>query len=386
MLSSLLVLFALFGMGFPISLEAAAGQAASPPLPAVEAALRGIFAFRARALFLGDEDGVGRFYDTSSLYGRWALEHEIRRLRYLRAWTKARGIALLAVRTSIAVRTVESRPPGIWVFLVQNLQVDYRYTDEEGGAPNRFAIGNRHYLELVREGGLWRIRRDWFIDPLEEDAVVPEVEPAKMPGGSAAARDSAGGPQGKGSFGIASAPGGYDRRTAVAYADRYAGLALGTEARYNPAYRDYTNAGGDCTNFVSQVLADREGGKLKQDYVWTYFKTPVGQEGGSRAWTQAPAFVDYLLGRGRARLVGRGTYLDLVRPEEDRPRGALGALEEGDVIAYEEKGRLEHLAVVTAWDSRGYPLVNSHTADRYRVPWDLGWDKRTVFWLLHIVE
>jgi len=40
-------------------------------------------------------------------------------------------------------------------------------------------------------------------------------------------------------------------------------------------------------------------------------------------------------------------------------------------LPYEEKGRLEHLAVVVARDSRGYPLVNSHTADRYRVPWDL---------------
>ncbi|MCL6614756.1 MAG: amidase domain-containing protein, partial [Firmicutes bacterium] len=244
----------------------------------------------------------------------------------------------------------------------------------------------KYTINQVKEGGRWYIRRDWFIDPLEEDAVVSAVEPAKTPRESSKAHGPGGNPNQKSSPGIVSAPGGYDRRAAVAYANKYAGLALGTDARYNPAYRDYTNAGGDCTNFVSQVLSDQEGGKLKQDYVWAYSRTRTGQGGGSRAWTQAPALVDYLLGRGRARLVGRGTYLDLVRPDANFPYGAVGALEEGDVIGYEEKGRLEHLAVMVGRDSRGYPLVNSHTADRYRVPWDLGWDKRTVFWFLHIVE
>ncbi|MDT2264397.1 hypothetical protein P7H17_02880 [Paenibacillus larvae] len=35
-------------------------------------------------------------------------------------------------------------------------------------------------------------------------------------------------------------------------------------------------------------------------------------------------------------------------------------------------------------DAKGYPLVNSHTADRYRVPFDLGWDKSTKYLLIHI--
>ncbi|WP_443662559.1 amidase domain-containing protein, partial [Clostridium sp.] len=31
------------------------------------------------------------------------------------------------------------------------------------------------------------------------------------------------------------------------------------------------------------------------------------------------------------------------------------------------------------------PLVNTHTIDRYRVPWDLGWgDKNINFYLIHV--
>jgi hypothetical protein len=40
---------------------------------------------------------------------------------------------------------------------------------------------------------------------------------------------------------------GYDRESAVQYARRW---ALGR----NPAYYDFENIGGDCTNFVSQCL------------------------------------------------------------------------------------------------------------------------------------
>lgn len=40
----------------------------------------------------------------------------------------------------------------------------------------------------------------------------------------------------------------YDRNKAVAYAHKYA-------YSRNPNYYNFDNIGGDCTNFVSQVLA-----------------------------------------------------------------------------------------------------------------------------------
>lgn len=38
-------------------------------------------------------------------------------------------------------------------------------------------------------------------------------------------------------------------------------------------------------------------------------------------------------------------------------------------------------------DSHGYLLVNSHTTDRYHIPWNLGWgDNQIRFFLIHINE
>lgn len=62
----------------------------------------------------------------------------------------------------------------------------------------------------------------------------------------------------------------------------------------------------------------------------------------------------------------------------------LAQIRPGDLIGYFEGGRVVHFAVVVGYDPDGYPLVISHSADRYRVPWDLGWDRSTRFLLYHV--
>ena len=118
--------------------------------------------------------------------------------------------------------------------------------------------------------------------------------------------------------------------------------------------------------------------------IW-YYDFSAGNGGkGSRAWTETEAFRDYLLGSAIAKCLVRGDYYTVTRPTREFPHGAINELREGDLIAYEEKGDIQHFAVIVGRDSAGYVLVNSHTADRYRVPWDLGWDRKTIFWLLEM--
>ncbi len=375
------------GIGFLWGFHrAAAGSLTAPvaPVQAVEETLVHIFELRARALLHGNPEVIKGLYDADSVYGRWALEHEFRRLRYVEAWTKARGVRFDNVQTTIGIRTADLIGDKVRVFLVQTLKVKYGYTNDSGEHLNQFGIGTRHTMELVNTAGRWLIRRDWFTDPLEEDALVHDAEPARLPE-SGSIKPTSNGKRPMAPEPPRDASGNrFDRRAAVAYADKYTGLALGTNHRYNPAYRDHTNVGGDCTNFVSQVLTDKDGGKLPRDYTWTYYASRTGAGSGSRTWTQAPTLVNYLLYRGHARLIGRGGFNDLAKATAGHPYGAVGELREGDVIAYEEKGHIEHLAVVVDWDLHGYPLVNTHTADRYHVPWDLGWDRRTIFWLIQI--
>ena len=57
----------------------------------------------------------------------------------------------------------------------------------------------------------------------------------------------------------------------------------------------------------------------------------------------------------------------------------------GDFVAYEKKGDITHISVVSGADSKGYTLVTCHNTDRCDVPWDLGWsDKKMKFWLIRV--
>ena len=60
-------------------------------------------------------------------------------------------------------------------------------------------------------------------------------------------------------------------------------------------------------------------------------------------------------------------------------------LRPGDFVAYEDKGKITHISTVTGLDSKGYPLVTCHNADRLLVPYDLGWsNSNIVFHLIHV--
>ena len=59
-------------------------------------------------------------------------------------------------------------------------------------------------------------------------------------------------------------------------------------------------------------------------------------------------------------------------------------MEPGDLIGYETKGQISHVAVVVGKDPSGYVTIASHTSDRLFFPWDMGWNDSTVFWLIKI--
>ena len=105
---------------------------------------------------------------------------------------------------------------------------------------------------------------------------------------------------------------------------------------------------------------------------------------GSPAWVNAERLKDFLAASGRATLYASGSYSQLTRPLAKFPDGAVNQLRPGDVISYIEGGRAVHSAIVVGYDAFGYPVVDTHSSDRFRVPWDLGWDRHTTYDLWHV--
>ena len=79
----------------------------------------------------------------------------------------------------------------------------------------------------------------------------------------------------------------YNETSAMAYADKWDGT------KRNPAYRDFTSIGGDCANFVSQILSNsgmamRQGSNTDNSSYWFYNGSNLSQISGS--WRGANMF------------------------------------------------------------------------------------------------
>jgi hypothetical protein len=319
------------------------------------------FQKRNDSLRTGDCLALRSVYALSEQNGSWAYEQEVRRAGYLKKWSDRQGVSFTAISSRLDIRRVKKVGRGYAFYIVVSTDYTYAYRDDPGSG-NSFRIGTCHTMDLIPAAseGTWLISREWYLDPFM-DSLGPGHQGSADISRYIASHQA-----------VSLPPLSQRRAGAVAYADRYCGAASsdGPSGKYNTAYRDFNGLGGDCTNFTSQVL--HEGGGFKKTSEWNY-----SAGAASRAWGNAQGFKDYMLYSGRASLLAKGTFEQVCKKAY--------SLSPGDVIAYEEKGRVVHTGVVSGLDSKGYPLVNTHTVDRFRVPWDMGWNDDGIrFWLMKV--
>ena len=136
----------------------------------------------------------------------------------------------------------------------------------------------------------------------------------------------------------------YDRTSAVAYAQRWALLR-------NPAYLDFQNLGGDCTNFVSQCLYAGSG--IMNDtptYGWYYHS----------AYDRSPAWTSVVyLHRFLTTNQGNGPFAREATAREMRI---------GDVVQLANAGQPFSHAVLVVKVTEDELFVASHSEDAWMKP------------------
>ncbi len=318
-----------------------------------------IFTQRNEALLERKTDVLDGLYNKNVTYGRWAYEHALKKMKYLHSWSEKQGVRFVTINSHIKVRQLNKKGDRLTLILLVSTEYQYLY-ENLIDIKDSFRIGTYHSLDLIPEGEGWLITREWYTDPFADSLNQDEIKDREI-------KDLILSEEYKQSFEL------LERRIdAVKYADKFCGAASLPEYgfTYNSKYRNYNNLGGDCANFASQILY--EGGKFRKNGTWNYERGA-----GSKAWVNAAAFNSYMLYSNRASLISRGTYEQVLKSSYK--------LLPGDYVAYERKGKVVHISVVTDVDSKGYALVNSHNSDRYRVPWDLGWSDRGIrFWLVRV--
>lgn len=322
----------------------------------VQMLLENFFDDRCSALLTSDISIIRGQFDLSSRYGQWAYEHEVKRIKFVKDWSMSRDTKFIDCETKLKISSIRGSGNNFRIYLNDMTRMGYVYNSQEATMINEFSFGTWHTISLVKKADTWFITTDWYSDPLDD--TMPSTEQS----------DSYYDADIETSAGVWLK---YDRAKAVEYADKYCGANFNiTDGyKYNKKYKSYAALGGDCANFISQVLSDKDGGGIRAGGGWLYKSGEA-----SASWVNAGKFTYSLLYSGRAKLVSKGKYAKVV--------SSIKNILPGDIISYQKKGDIVHVSIVTAIDSMGVPLVNSHTNDRYHVPWDFGWNSESVTFLL----
>ncbi len=272
-------------------------------------------------------------------------------------WAAWRCIRFTTICSDVIIKRVREVGRGYAFRILVSTSYNYVYEDQPD-LINLFRIGTYHSLDLIpgSVAGSWVISREWYMDPLQDPLLEDKSNTEEVRQFITAQTQT-------NYSGISGS-----RKLALEYADRFAGAASDGENGYgyNPEYPNYNDMGGDCSNYVSQIL--HESG-YKTGYGWNYTKNSA-----TRSWCNAAGLQSYLVWSGKAYAIAQGNYIKVYQ--------AAYQLAPGDAIAYIDGGRVDHMGFVAAVDSKGYPLVNTHTADRYHVPWDLGWNESDIKYIL----
>jgi len=356
--------------------------------PEITKVLESIYKDRCSMFIAKDITNLPNYYDSSQKLGKWSLEHEVKRLSYFNDWSNQRGMDFIKVESTPKVRKTTSTKRGLRLLVDEYYKFEYTYKNDITPITNIFGVGLTHSMELIKKEDKWIIYSDYYLDCFEDalKSYSGEIKDPKLNAYKELKYELQNCPKIPSEINVV-IKGQYDKINAVKYADKYCGIpwASGNPTKYNKRYTNYTGIGGNCTNYVSQSMGDKEGGGLRFDGAWHCTYKKYDGADGSSAWVNADAFKSYLTNSGRGKIVGNGTFRELISPIPGYPCGAVQKLDIGDLICYAKGSDIDHFAIVTGFDSHGYPLVNTHTIDRYHVPWDLGWgDKNIKFYLIHV--
>ncbi len=136
---------------------------------------------------------------------------------------------------------------------------------------------------------------------------------------------------------------GYNYAAMAAYAEKY-------WRNYNPAYRSYNSAGGDCTNFISQAL--KAGGwKDEPGTDSDYRKWWSNSSSQSISWVGANEWSWFALNSKRTTNLAN-----------------VYQLEVGDILQmdFEGDGSKDHSMITTYKSRAGVPYMTYHSTNTYR--------------------
>lgn len=334
--------------------------------------LNNLYTTRNNSFTSGNVEELYKFYDTSQSFSSYSLKHEFKRIAYLRDWANERNISLKNIESTPKIRSLKMKDNTYNLTLNEEYKFDYSYNNISDKI-NGFGVSLIHNLELKAFGDSFIVTKDYYQDCFESglknynfnltEKFIPltKFKTYNL------------------NFSIDTNfenSENYNRKAAVDYANKYSGISFvnNSNNNYNSNYYIYTAGSGNSTNFISQCLGDVvEGGGMHQDKEWSYKYNESKGVMASTTWVTSEKFLNYLLSTNKASIAFSGSFDNLLNDMKN----SNTKIKVGDLVIYKQGDHIEHSAIITDFDSSGYPLVNSNSIDKYKVPFDLGWSNDT---------
>jgi hypothetical protein len=182
-----------------------------------------IYNILSSCLVSGDFEQLKEQFDTSQKLGKYALEHEIKRVKYLKNWSKERGIKFKNIESFIRIKKVTPKDNIIRISLEESYKFDYIYEGDEDPVINSFGVGIRHTAAVTKKNDKWLIYFDWYTDCFEDALQAYTADTQDTISSSNIYF-----PAFLNLFTSSNSKINYDRQKAVAYADKYCGAAWGS--------------------------------------------------------------------------------------------------------------------------------------------------------------
>ena len=245
-----------------------------------------LFSMRANMLITPNPEVLDDYYNRNLPSSDQAYKQEFQRSIYLNAWADSREISLLSSESKVHILDKSINGDVVRVRVKHDESIQYLH--ENQFIPydiDGFKLGTIHNMVLRKKNHSWIVVSDDFADPIAAlPGRIPKFTstrylPELQDDDNQSVLNQKIGKK-------------YNREKAVNYANKFAGFPINEEklGDYNREYHDFTNLGGDCTNFASQVLGDKdEGGGLPMTDDWFY------RDGAhSKTWTHTDSFLNFL--------------------------------------------------------------------------------------------
>jgi hypothetical protein len=128
--------------------------------------LKNLYAIRNDSFITGNVEDLYRFYDISNNFGAYSLEHEFKRIAFLRDWANKKGANFINISSEPKINSIKKGEHIYNLVLREDYTLDYAYSNEPENIKT-FSVALVHNIELQKVNDTFIITKDYYEDCFE---------------------------------------------------------------------------------------------------------------------------------------------------------------------------------------------------------------------------